>query len=449
MAVFSAVKYGKQTACAMRRVIDYVEQERKTIWEGRQLITGLNCVAQCAYDEMMLTKQHYQKADGILFYHFAQAFHPEEAVTPQEVHAIGLELAQRLFPGHEVVVATHVDADHLHNHFLVNSVNCETGRKLHQNAADLQRQRQTNDQLCMAHGLQVLEPAKRYGRRKDMKPGEYRSAAKGQSWKFQLMNSIDLCMRRAKTKQQFIAEMERRGYRVRWEAKRKYITYTTPQDMKCRDDRLHDEKYRKDVMEHEFRIRAEMLARRIEAEELAAGDAVTCGNGTCGDRSNRCSVGDTVEYPGQSRHGTVGSVSSAVGTDGYDAGTSLGYAGDDLPNASTGNRRSGDGGSVQTGWEGARAEAFTQAFRHREVVGAADPHVQGSRDHADSIGDIKDAVVHLGHRLEQSAEPIPAAVPVTGHSDHKVLAKEREKKIALGHKPDDHQEDQGMRMTMR
>lgn len=141
MAVFSAAKCGKQNAAAMARVIDYVEQEKKTLWEGQCLITGVNCVAQSAYTEMMTTKRRYHKTDGMMFYHFSQSFPEDVERTPLQIHDIGLKLAQKLFPGYEVVVATHVDTDHLHNHFVVNSVNCETGRKLHQNAADLQRQR--------------------------------------------------------------------------------------------------------------------------------------------------------------------------------------------------------------------------------------------------------------------------------------------------------------------
>ena len=82
---------------------------------------------------------------------------------------------------------------------------------------------------------------------------EYRSAAKGESWKFRLMNTIDQCMRYASTREEYISLMESEGYQVRWTAGRKNITYTTPTGMKCRDDRLHDGKYTKEVMEYEFR----------------------------------------------------------------------------------------------------------------------------------------------------------------------------------------------------
>ncbi len=96
---------------------------------------------------------------------------------------------------------------------------------------------------------------------------EYRSAAKGESWKFRLMNTIDQCMKYAETKEEFISLMESEGYQVRWTDSRKNITYTTPEGMKCRDDRLHETKYTKEVMEREFRIRAEIISGGIETAE--------------------------------------------------------------------------------------------------------------------------------------------------------------------------------------
>ena len=79
-------------------------------------------------------------------------------------------------------------------------------------------------------------------------------------------------MRYAASKEEFISLMESEGYQVRWTDSRKSITYTTPTGMKCRDDRLHEEKYTKEVMEHEFRIRAAIVLREIEAEECSAAD---------------------------------------------------------------------------------------------------------------------------------------------------------------------------------
>ena len=150
----------------------------------------------------------------------------------------------------------------------MNSVSFQDGRKLHQSAADLQAHRLASDEICIAHGLEILPPPQRRVRQKRMGTREYRSAAKGQSWKFRLMNAIDQCMGCAATREEFISLMESEGYQVRWTEGRKNITYTTPQGMKCRDDRLHEEKYTKEVMEREFRIRAEIVHGGIETAEL-------------------------------------------------------------------------------------------------------------------------------------------------------------------------------------
>lgn len=415
MATFTAIKNKTQSRGALGRALDYVRQEKKTLWEERQLVSGHNCVAQSAYHEMMTTKRQFQKTDGRMFFQFVQSFDPAENVTPQEVHAIGLELAQRLFPGFEVVVATHVDADHLHNHLIVNSVSWKDGHKLHQNAADLQRQRQVNDEICMAHGLQVLEPPKKYVQEKKMRPGEYRSAVRGESWKFQLMNTIDLCMRKSKTKAEFIREMERRGYQVRWEPTRQCITYTTPKGKKCRDNRLHEDKYRKEIMEREFRIRAEMLHRRIEEIESAA---------RVDTARSRLSLA-----------GTVGATGARPERPTPFAGGDALYDGnDDYTVREAGERGSGDSPEARTGWEEERAAAFS-------APDPAAPAQTGLAVGHPNPGGVVRAVATLGHTLERGQTPAPTA-PVTGRSDRKALSQERKKKIDLGHKADDHEEQQ-------
>ena len=169
------------------RSLKYVTQACKTMLDDQWMVTGHNCVARASYLEMMTTKQQFRKTDGRQFYHFVQSFPAEDGLTPQQVNAIGVEFAQRQFSDFEVVVATHLDTNHLHNHLVVNSVSCKDGKKLHQNAADLQRHRQVNDEICMAHGLQVLEPPKKHTRKKQMRPGEYQAGLRGDSWKLDLV----------------------------------------------------------------------------------------------------------------------------------------------------------------------------------------------------------------------------------------------------------------------
>ena len=108
-------------------------------------------------------------------------------------------------------MATHIDTDHLHSHLIVNSVSFQDGKKLHQSAADLQAHRLASDEICAAHGLEILPPPQKQVKQKRMSSREYRSAAKGESWKFRLMNTIDQCMRYAETKEEFIFSDGERG----------------------------------------------------------------------------------------------------------------------------------------------------------------------------------------------------------------------------------------------
>lgn len=92
-------------------------------------VTGINCDAQRAYEQMTAVKERFGKKSGNVAYHAYQSFKPGE-VTPEQCHAIGLELARELWGSdYQVLVATHLDRNHLHNHFLVNSVSFRTGKK--------------------------------------------------------------------------------------------------------------------------------------------------------------------------------------------------------------------------------------------------------------------------------------------------------------------------------
>ena len=167
----------------------------------------------------------------------------------EKAHAIALEFAQKAWPGFEVLVATHRDAGHLHSHFVVNSVSWETGMKLRQSPKTLQTLRALSDEICAAQGLSVLPRYEKPGAK--LSSREYRAAQKGESWKFQLMGAITQAMERSGTRRDFLRAMERRGYQVAWEDNRKYITYTTPGGRKCRDIRLHQDKFRKENMEYD------------------------------------------------------------------------------------------------------------------------------------------------------------------------------------------------------
>lgn len=436
MATFTAIKNRGGGRGALAGVLWYTQQEEKTLWEGQRLVSGWNCIAQSALSEMQLTKERFRKTDGRQYYHFVQSFAETDDLTPQEALAIGLELAQREFPDFEVLVATHIDTDILHSHLIVNSVSFRDGRKLHQSAADLQAHRVVNDEICAAHHLSILPPPQKQVKEKRMGTREYRSAAKGESWKFRLMNTIDQCMQFAASKEEFISLMESEGYQVRWTASRKNITYTTPQGMKCRDDRLHELKYTKEVMEREFRVRAEIIYRGIEAAEPAAGDEVQHGVSPTDGIAASNGLEYAVDPAGSSGGQRCGTGGPAAGT--VPAG---GAAPRPSPAGGAGAGCGPNAGGVETGWEEERALYLAAQSPGRAVgLDLAGPDPAG--DHG-WHGGLADDLVRLCRTLEggQVAVPVRDSTTTHQHTDRKLRQKERQKKIALGHKADDHENE--------
>jgi len=262
MATVNYIPESNQSISAMKAVIDYCLQQKKVADEdsGRRLVGGVNCNGENAFTEFMVTKNTYKKTGGVTFYQYVQSFSPRENVTAEQVHKIGLEFAEKAWPGHEVLVTTHTDAEHLHNHFVINSVHYENGNKLRQNPGTLTRLRTLSDSICNEHGLSVLKPYKKDGAK--ISSREYRAAAKGESWKFRLMADIDSAMNKSGSKQDFIFEMQRKGYEITWTDERKYITFTCPNGKKCRDKTLHDEKYLKENLEYELQFRQQHYKNR-------------------------------------------------------------------------------------------------------------------------------------------------------------------------------------------
>ena len=191
MATVIFIKEGRQNRSAMRAVINYCQQEYKTFdsKSKRRLVSGVNCDGENAFREFMATKKVHDKANGVFFYHYAQSFPPNEKITPEQAHEIALEFAEKAWPGHEVLVATHCDKEHIHSHFVINSVGFESGMKLRQSPSTLKKLRKLSDEICIAHGLSVLQPYEGGGR--SMSSREYRARLRGNSWKQKLANDID------------------------------------------------------------------------------------------------------------------------------------------------------------------------------------------------------------------------------------------------------------------
>ena len=123
-------KKGAQTRGCMKSVMQYVAQKNKTLWNGVQLISGIGCQPETAFDEFLSTKHLHHKDGGVMFYHMVQSFPKGVAIDPRTAHEAARWLAG-YFEGCEILICTHTDREHIHSHCIINSVNFETGRKVH------------------------------------------------------------------------------------------------------------------------------------------------------------------------------------------------------------------------------------------------------------------------------------------------------------------------------
>ena len=178
MATVNFIPCKKQNAFSMRNEIEYILQDFKVCIEPEKfdcdhtinfqsysmdedkagtirLISGKDCCPETAFAEFMATKNSYKKADNTMFYHYDQAFKDGETISPKTAHEIAVKFAKDNYPDFEVVIATHVDNEHLHSHFIINSVSFKTGKKLHEGPKTLQKLRAWSDYTGAVHRRQV------------------------------------------------------------------------------------------------------------------------------------------------------------------------------------------------------------------------------------------------------------------------------------------------------
>jgi len=193
-------------------VLDYAANGEKTA--HRFYVAGVNCSPATARAEMLAVKKKFGKADGVAAYHGYQSFAPGEA-TPDTAHEIGIKLAEKLWgESYQVVVTTHLDKqNHLHNHFVVDTVSCADGRRYHRTAKDYHDMKALSDELCREYGLSVIphpqpERAKHYG--------EWRAEQEGRTtWRGLVKADIDAAIAQAQTDRQFFELLRQKGYAVK------------------------------------------------------------------------------------------------------------------------------------------------------------------------------------------------------------------------------------------
>ena len=429
----------------MKSVMRYVSQVNKTLWNGQQLVSGIGCQPETAFDEFLSTKLLHHKDGGVMFYHMVQSFPKGANIDPRTAHEAARQLAG-YFEGCEVLVCTHVDREHIHSHCIINSVNFETGRKVHMADEQIQELRVRNDQICEELRLPKFQRDEQK-RSCGMSNAEYYTASKGESWKFELMRVIDECMRCAGDREEFLVLLCSEGYDATWTDGRKNITYVTPDGRKCRDNKLHIEKYLKENMEAEFGYRTENdNTRNVDAAQKADGRGATAG-------TQRDGHGAELERDAQNAARSVSAADAA--------GRGLENAPDAGGRTDRIERDAGEYRKIrETGWEPER-EVFFQlqgADREYEALPDRDPERYEETAFGYSTGraeenspvrmdlnrgiDLVRGAVQLGRAVEQMMDDAPTrdAATMPPHIDSKRRKKLRQKKTALGHAEDDHED---------
>ena len=196
----------------------YVTRDDKT--SDKQYVTAINCVKEIALKQMIMTKKQFDKTTGYIAWHGYQSFKPNE-VTPEQCHRIGVQLAKEMWGDRfQVIVSTHLDREHLHNHFCINSVSYIDGKKYDYDKTEIQRLRDSSDRICMEHNLSVIKnPSVRTPR------AIYEAEKRGEPTKYNLMReAIDFAIENSVDMKTFHQVMRKQGYEVKLNKNRTYWT---------------------------------------------------------------------------------------------------------------------------------------------------------------------------------------------------------------------------------
>lgn len=217
-AVYERSGMSDAQAQGLSDVIAYAANQDKMQMEDgvllKNFVSGVNCLPATAREEMLAVKKRFGKEDGTIAYHGYQSFAPGEA-TPEIAHEIAVKLARRLWgEKYQVLVATHLDKEnHLHSHFVINTVSFVDGIKFHRTEKDYYDMRRASDELCREYGLSVIEEPKQ-GKTKHY--GEWRAEQEQRpTWRGLVRSDVDEAIRQSMTERQFYDFLKKKGYEIK------------------------------------------------------------------------------------------------------------------------------------------------------------------------------------------------------------------------------------------
>lgn len=217
-----------------RTVINYVCNKEKTT---DKLISGKDCMPESCEYEFAEVKKTFGKTDGRTYYHMIQSFSPDDRIIPEQAHEVGLQMAE-LFEGYQVLVVTHTNKAHIHNHLVINSVNFENGKKLTISNQELEEIKNYSNSICLQNGWDVTEAKTRRNR--------------NPKWKQIIIEDALTAMAESYSMDEYISKLKELGIYVSYNPDYKYMTYSDAEGHKCRDAKLFDERLLKKNLELYF-----------------------------------------------------------------------------------------------------------------------------------------------------------------------------------------------------
>jgi len=188
--------------------IDYIKNDDKT--DRGDLISGIHCIPDEAYENMKDTKEKFDKKGGVLGYHLIQSFKPGE-VDYDTAHSLGVELVKRtLGDKYRAVITTHINCNHVHNHIIWDSVSHIDGKKYISSNSAYYKFREISDQLCQEHGLSIIEP-----KNKGLHYKEWLAIKEGNSWKQMMKSDIDTTINNSNNYAEFVKAIKNKGYELK------------------------------------------------------------------------------------------------------------------------------------------------------------------------------------------------------------------------------------------
>jgi hypothetical protein len=220
---------------------------------------------------MKATKELWGKTEGRQYKHFVHSFPPDEKIAPEQAHQLAKELCAERFKGHEVLIATHKDKEHIHSHIIVNSVNYENGHKLQWSNHDLQQMINDCNNISREHGLSVPVKSEEITANKLSKYKALERSITGdyKSYVLDCYKAADIAKKTATNRENFIAKMKKQGFETNWIDNRKYVTFTDKDGNKVRNSNLEKtfkEPFSKESLEQEFEKNIELEQSRIGEE---------------------------------------------------------------------------------------------------------------------------------------------------------------------------------------